>query len=591
MIFVLTLADDPEGKTDQLRFPRFHTEMLEQTWVNPAQALGRVKVVIAEGTRPSPSSGFEKIRNVVAFAFQHAPLRKSYSTLQPTHHLSIAILKRLTAILEDTGIAWPNRGMWYQAISHFDNPLSPAKVKPVDPDSHAHSPRRQLKHKGKPTGTEAHPSRILPNPFIDDDKSVGMTQASLQWQQRSQGIPPYSADVTMRDRSVVPSGDQDLSMPDYSRANSPESLRSLQMMDYSRPPSFTSAMSQVFRETYFTPSASRQGESRRMSDWEQAQSGIEAMPLVSTTAGEQLEQTPTQDRAKGREEGQRSTLQTVSGPEDITSFFDEGMAAYTPGRVAAGGTRPPANTRVSSAAHSPPAMACPSAARNARESSYSGKQRVSSITGQEVPASQRSNPPRYDNKSSRIPTSTRLEHIEPKSPKPPHLVQYSPSGDIKGRKEGKLADIELDVPQKHHRSVQLEQRVSANDDKYFRPQSSPSKKNNIATSSIGNIELDISLKNQRSSSRTSTGSLRKDSLPAREEAPSPDGQPKRRKISRTLLRQASTNSMHNENSSYVKASQANEKTISPVRHNDVDDLTPEGIITRSVLGELDDNVI
>ena len=75
---MLTVFDkvDRKGKTDQLRFPPFHTELLDQTWVNPAQDLGRIKVVIAEGIRPTPASGFDKIRNIVIFSFQHAPLRK-----------------------------------------------------------------------------------------------------------------------------------------------------------------------------------------------------------------------------------------------------------------------------------------------------------------------------------------------------------------------------------------------------------------------------------------------------------------------------------------------------------------------------------
>lgn len=107
---------------------------------------------------------------------------------------------------------------------------------------------------------------------------------------------------------------------------------------------------------------------------------------------------------------------------------------------------------------------------------------------------------------------------------------------------------------------------------------------------MGSIELDVPLKYQRSSSRTSTGSLHRDALLPREDPPSPDGQPKRRKISKPLLRQVSKNSMNNENAAFGKTSEAGGKTISPVRHNDFDELTPEGIITRPALGELDDNI-
>ena len=69
-----TTKGDKTGKTDQLRFPPFHTEMLDQTWINPAQDLGRIKIIIAEGIRPTPALGFEKTRNIVVFSFQHAPL-------------------------------------------------------------------------------------------------------------------------------------------------------------------------------------------------------------------------------------------------------------------------------------------------------------------------------------------------------------------------------------------------------------------------------------------------------------------------------------------------------------------------------------
>ena len=68
---------DKDGKYDQLRFPPFHTEMLTQTWANPAQSIGRIKVIIGEGISHGPAvSTFEKMKNLVSFSFQHAPLRK-----------------------------------------------------------------------------------------------------------------------------------------------------------------------------------------------------------------------------------------------------------------------------------------------------------------------------------------------------------------------------------------------------------------------------------------------------------------------------------------------------------------------------------
>ena len=68
---------DKDGKPDQLRFPPVHTEVLMQTWANPTQNLGRIKVIIAEGINRGPGvPAFERTKNLVSFAFQHAPLRE-----------------------------------------------------------------------------------------------------------------------------------------------------------------------------------------------------------------------------------------------------------------------------------------------------------------------------------------------------------------------------------------------------------------------------------------------------------------------------------------------------------------------------------
>ena len=51
--------------------------MLSQVWADAAQNLGRVKIIIAEGIRHSQgSSGFQRMKNLVTFSFQHAPLSK-----------------------------------------------------------------------------------------------------------------------------------------------------------------------------------------------------------------------------------------------------------------------------------------------------------------------------------------------------------------------------------------------------------------------------------------------------------------------------------------------------------------------------------
>lgn len=71
------LDTDKDGNHDQLRFPPFHTEVLTQTWANPAQNMGRIKIIIAEGINHGRGiSAFERTKNLVSFSFQHAPLRE-----------------------------------------------------------------------------------------------------------------------------------------------------------------------------------------------------------------------------------------------------------------------------------------------------------------------------------------------------------------------------------------------------------------------------------------------------------------------------------------------------------------------------------
>ena len=68
---------DKANNLGQLRFPPFHSEMLTQVWADATQNLGRVKIIIAEGIRNGQGNyGFQRLKNVVMFSFQHAPLRE-----------------------------------------------------------------------------------------------------------------------------------------------------------------------------------------------------------------------------------------------------------------------------------------------------------------------------------------------------------------------------------------------------------------------------------------------------------------------------------------------------------------------------------
>lgn len=80
----------------------------------------------------------ERVKNIVSFSFQHAPLG--------TCRLPLALclfpwLMPGLDVLESSCIAWPNASMWRRApfASSMPVPSYPSE----DPDSHAHSPRRR----------------------------------------------------------------------------------------------------------------------------------------------------------------------------------------------------------------------------------------------------------------------------------------------------------------------------------------------------------------------------------------------------------------------------------------------------------------
>ncbi|CAI7651708.1 unnamed protein product [Penicillium discolor] len=124
-IMVLTVeADlDRDGNQDTIRFPSFHSEILQQKHWDAGDSQGRIKVVIAEGfSRPNRSPPFERYKHVIAFSFQHAPLD----------------------VLEFSDIAWPNPNMWlampnasrYGSVARYDT----SKV--VGDGAHGHSPSK-----------------------------------------------------------------------------------------------------------------------------------------------------------------------------------------------------------------------------------------------------------------------------------------------------------------------------------------------------------------------------------------------------------------------------------------------------------------
>ncbi len=67
------------GDLEVLKFPQFRSELLRQSYWSPADEVGRIKIVISEGfPRDSLTVPIERVKNIVAFSFQHAPLGKPW---------------------------------------------------------------------------------------------------------------------------------------------------------------------------------------------------------------------------------------------------------------------------------------------------------------------------------------------------------------------------------------------------------------------------------------------------------------------------------------------------------------------------------
>ncbi|OHE98425.1 hypothetical protein CORC01_06216 [Colletotrichum orchidophilum] len=98
-----SLKPNKFGNQDAIRFPAFNEKYLQEHSWNPAAWLGRIQVIITEAfLRDSATFPLERIKNVVAFSFCHAPLET----------------------LEGAAIAWPNRHMWENVSLPYSMPLT-----------------------------------------------------------------------------------------------------------------------------------------------------------------------------------------------------------------------------------------------------------------------------------------------------------------------------------------------------------------------------------------------------------------------------------------------------------------------------------
>ncbi|KAL4961215.1 uncharacterized protein BDV14DRAFT_127829 [Aspergillus stella-maris] len=212
---------DKSGNQDSLRFPPFHQEILEQRHWDAGDLHGRIRVVIAEGfARPHRNPPFERVKEIVAFAFQHAPLN----------------------VLEYSSIAWPNTSMWSKEPRLFKyNAGSGASDLKEAEDAHTHSPTR---HETRPPVTTAPQAASQPSLNIWRNRNYQGPVPQLQGNYRDPRwappetvfadpfIDPYMLDPAARHRGARPSW-EDISMPDYaSSSTGSRAISSMTGMSY-----------------------------------------------------------------------------------------------------------------------------------------------------------------------------------------------------------------------------------------------------------------------------------------------------------------------------------------------------------------------
>lgn len=175
-----------------MRFPAFHKELLSQSYWNAGDDFGRIKLVISEGfAREHLAYPYERVKNVAAFSFQHAPLGKS---CPPSSHNGPNVL---SDILEQSNIAWPNQAMWRQVslVGPYIAHSSPRKNSHNE-EIHSHSPRR---------GSQSMQSQ--------QPQEIGM--APLAFPRPVASSDPFTDQIHSAFNGWRQSSGNDVSMPDY----------------------------------------------------------------------------------------------------------------------------------------------------------------------------------------------------------------------------------------------------------------------------------------------------------------------------------------------------------------------------------------
>ena len=228
---------DKNGNHDSLRFPQFRPETIAQSIWKAADLEGRIRVVISEGLhRPYCSPPFERIKDIIAFSFQYAPLGE-YILHSPGYLVEQSLSNSLTIavadILEFSRIAWPNEAMWNEATwlpevqgsSKEESEKGSQDFKALDvvQTPHAHSP---VKCGTPPTAELARAQAMY-------DAWAYFKQPSMKpppprmalWQHGYPRGPtwPAPSDPFVAENFSNPHTKSDISMPDYPPSESSSS--------------------------------------------------------------------------------------------------------------------------------------------------------------------------------------------------------------------------------------------------------------------------------------------------------------------------------------------------------------------------------
>ncbi|KIW88621.1 uncharacterized protein Z519_10667 [Cladophialophora bantiana CBS 173.52] len=234
-------ANSADRDAQFLQFPKFHQEILQQPDWEPNELLGRIRVVIAEGvmrdnTPPAASAPrFDRLRDVVAFSFQHAP----------------------QDVLEYSGIAWPNPKM-FRIL-----PNKPARPLPIGSrvsgisghEAHSHSPQRlpPIASRSKRRSTNEYHQKLLdvqdhadlqsdpisnvPNTGVLQSRSPGRhVPVKLVTQDDDPFISSHQTPTAIQQwRLQLRSTSHDISMPDYISSKTDRSVVNTEMSGVSVP--------------------------------------------------------------------------------------------------------------------------------------------------------------------------------------------------------------------------------------------------------------------------------------------------------------------------------------------------------------------